>query len=142
MEKGVISIHFPKENENIEVFEYKMQENDIKVIEWEKAGEDLQKDIQRECGSKISTEKKLEKGGLYKVGFAVGKMLGSIDKLVSKPAKAAQQVHNSAASKLEETVDKKIGDETKSKWESVKGKAISINLGIGGVLQPAGDKAM
>lgn len=34
MKSGYISIHFPIDDENMELFEYKLQENNIKLTDW------------------------------------------------------------------------------------------------------------
>lgn len=81
------------------MFEYKLQENDIRLNDWETAPEMIKKDIQKQCGSKIDKEKYIEMGGLQKVGLGIGKVFGAINKIVRKPTDTATE---SASSKIEE----------------------------------------
>ena len=39
MNNGFLCIHFPTDDTNKEIFEFKLQENDIRVVEWDKLKE-------------------------------------------------------------------------------------------------------
>lgn len=64
--------------------------------------------MQKECGSNINQEKYTEMGSLHKVGLNVGKMFGSINKMVrSVPTEEASKELNQ---KVEELKDKHIDE--------------------------------
>ena len=74
---------------------------------------------------------------MQKVSTTVGKLFGSLNKMVKgKPEKVGEAVN----SKVEELKDKHMDEEKKSKWTSIKGKLTSMNKNIGESLKPVGKK--
>lgn len=113
MGEGFLSIHFPIDDANKELFEYKLQQNEIRVVEWEKLRETERREMMRECGADIHEHRNVSKGPFMKATYQVGKFFGVINRLMTTAGEPIAKKTEELSEKADSVKEEKLSSDTK-----------------------------
>ena len=127
-------LHLPLHHAQEEAFEYKLAENGVMLVEFDKAPVQVQKEIKKVCRSTIEQDPSVTGRSVgSEIGQKIGGVFGAINGFFSKPAEKVDRGYQEGKDDAKERV---LGEEGKSNWQKVKDKARELNKGAAKAIKP------